>query len=166
MSLGPGVLVSRGRLALLAPLSARASLPRLALISKNNFHSGCITPASRGDGSAPCVRCALALRAFFAYHVFRLEHPDGPFSFPKRPVCLSRPILSHHGPQPYLFVSGVRRTPIKLSALGAAVATPPLPAAWIRPLASQNASFAVCPPPPFYRHTYRTMEKSLVVTIR
>ena len=31
MSLGPGVLVSRGRLALLRPLSARASLPRLAL---------------------------------------------------------------------------------------------------------------------------------------
>ena len=31
MSLGPGVLDSRGRLALLPPLSARASLPRLAL---------------------------------------------------------------------------------------------------------------------------------------
>jgi len=31
MSLGPGVLVSRGRLALPPPLSARASLPRLAL---------------------------------------------------------------------------------------------------------------------------------------
>jgi len=31
MSLGPGILVSRGRLALLSPLSARASLPPLAL---------------------------------------------------------------------------------------------------------------------------------------
>ena len=32
MSLGPGILVSRGRLALLPPLSARASLARLALV--------------------------------------------------------------------------------------------------------------------------------------
>jgi len=31
MSLGPGILVSRGRLALLPPLSARVSLPRLPL---------------------------------------------------------------------------------------------------------------------------------------
>jgi len=31
MSLGPGAIVSRGRLALLPPLSARFSLPRLKL---------------------------------------------------------------------------------------------------------------------------------------
>ena len=43
MSLGPGVLASRGRLALVLPLSARVSLPRLA-------HARSATPAR------PCYR--------------------------------------------------------------------------------------------------------------
>ena len=121
-------------------------------ISKNNFHSGGIMPASGRAASALCVLCALAVQAFLTYHVLRLVHPAGALSFPKRPSRCSRPILSHHHPLQYLFASGVRRTSTKLSALGAALATPPLPAVWIRPVASQNASFVVSPPPPFYRH--------------
>jgi len=115
-------------------------------ISKDNFHSGGITPGSGLVASTICVLCAQAIPVFFAYHVLRLVHPDGPFSFPKHPACLSQPILSHHPPPPPLSVSGVRRTPTKLSTLGAALATPPLPTAWIRPLASQNTLFVVCPP--------------------
>jgi len=146
-------------------VSTTSGLQEAVLISKNNFHSGGITPPSRQAASAPCVVCALAVLTFFAYHVLRLVHPDGPFSFPKRPAYLLRPILSHHRPSPYLFVSGVRPTPTKLSVLGAALATPPLPEAWICPLASYNASVVVCPPPPFYRHSYPSMENRLVVTI-
>ena len=130
----------------------------LGYISKKNLHS-------ERAASAPCVLSALAVRAFFAYHVLRRVHPDGTFSFPQRPAGLSRRIPSHNRPPPYLFVSGVWRTPTKLSALDAALVTLPLPAAWIRPLASLNASFVVCPPQPFYRHVYRSMENSLVVTI-
>jgi len=113
--------------------------------SKKNFHSRGITPASGRAASAPCVLCALAVRVFFAYHCLHLVHPDVPFSFPKHPAPWSRPIASHLRPPPYLLVTGVRCNPTKLSALGAAFATPPLPVAWIRPLASQNACFVVCP---------------------
>ena len=134
--------------------------------AKNNFQSGRVTPASEQAASAPCVLWALAVQAFFGYHVLGLVYPESPFSFLNRPVCLSRPIPSHHYPPAYLFVFGVRRTPTKLSALGAALATPPLLVAGIRPLASQNTSFVVCTPPPFYRHVYYSMNNSLVVTIR
>jgi len=66
-------------------------------ISKINSHSRRLTCASGRAASAPCVLCALAVRAFFGYHVLSLVHPDGPFSFPKRPVCLSPPIPSLPG---------------------------------------------------------------------
>ena len=134
-------------------------------ISKNNFHSGRITPASRQATSAPCVLCALAVWAFFAYHVLCLMHPSGPFSFPKRQARLSRPILSHHCTSSYLFVPGVPCTPTKLSTLGTALAPRPPLEAWICQLASQNASFVVCPTPPFNWHEYCSMKNSLVVTI-
>jgi len=134
-------------------------------ISKNNFHSGRKTPTSGRAASALCILCALAIRVFFAYHVLRLVHPDGPFSFPMRPARLSRPIPFHHRPPSCYFVSGVRRTLTKLSALGAPLSTPPLRVAWIRLLASQNASFVVSPPLPFYKQAYCSMENSLVVTI-
>ena len=91
-------------------------------ISSKNFHSGLITLASERAATAACVLCALAVLAFFTYHVLRLVHPESPFSFPKHPACLSRPIPSHHGAPPSLFVSGVWRTPTKLS-----VVVPPSP---------------------------------------
>jgi len=114
--------------------------------AKTTLHFGSRTPVSGQDASHPWVLCTVAVLAFFAYHVFLLVPPEGPFSTPKGHVCWSRHIPSHHRLPPYPCVSGVRRTATKLSTLGADLATPPLPAAWICPLASQKASFVVCPP--------------------
>ena len=77
-------------------------------------------------------------------------------------------VVAHSVPPPLATIPfRLRRPayPTKLFALGAALATPPLPAAWIHLLASQKASFVICPQPPFYRHAYCSIENSLVVTI-
>ena len=84
----PGLNITLPQLLDCAPRLRRdlAELLRSS-ISKNNFHFGRITPVSGRAASAPCILCALAVRAFFAYHVLRLVHPDGPFSSPKHPFC-------------------------------------------------------------------------------
>ena len=88
-----------------------------------------------------------------------------PFLLPQAP---SVPVAAHSIPPPSATLPFRLRRPAylyQIVRIGCALATFPLPVACIRPLASQNASVLVCPPPAGYWHAYRTMENSLLVTI-